>query len=88
MSETKTKYDAGPPDLAAIEARLAAASVPPFDFEAFCALYGHAPADLRALLAEVKRLRALLETERHARLGAEQNAQHWQEVAQLAKVAT
>lgn len=47
-------------DLVAIETRLAAISVSPFDFEAWLVFHGHAPADLRALLDEVKRLKLQL----------------------------
>lgn len=51
--------DAQGTDLAAIEARLAAATEElPFSHEAWQILHGRAPADLRALVAEVKRLRA------------------------------
>ena len=59
MTELQTEYDAGQqPDLAAIEARLAAATEGlPFSHEAWQILHGHAPADLAALVAEVKQLR-------------------------------
>ena len=56
----RQSFDGAAPaaDLPAIEARLAAATEGlPFSHEAWQILHGHAPADLAALVAEVKRLR-------------------------------